>query len=128
MVNFIRGNLIIFTMSMLFMFSVAYTMLFYYNQASGQDMNVSPLGETDVQNKTDTETSILSAITSGFVDSLLSFLSLVNPFGLFIILMKVVMPENAFTFLDLLIFRPIGWTGSLIFSNYVISKIRGTEE
>lgn len=128
MVNFFQGNLMIFTIGMLFMFSTAYTIVFYYNQASSvaTDTLIESLDETE--NKASTDNSILSAITSGFVDSILGFLAIINPFGLVIILLKTMTPTDLFTFLDLLILRPIGWAGTILTSNYVISKIRGVQE
>lgn len=129
MVNYVRGNFLIFTMSMLFLFSVGYTIIFYFNQAQSlttPQNSLTPVVQTT--NQAPTDQSILSAITSGFVDDILGFLSIINPFGFIILLVKAISPQDAYQFLDLLFLRPIGWTGTIITSNYIISKIRGTEE
>jgi len=125
----IKGNFLIFTISMLFMFSTAYTIVFYWNQANEStqiENGLGALGETT--NEATTDNSILSSITSGFVDSMLGFLSLINPFGLVILLLKAIMPGDIYQFIDLLLLRPLGWAGTIITSNYVISKIRGVDE
>lgn len=128
MANFFKGNFLIFTISMFFLFSTAYTIIFYVNEANAQSQ-LDGLAEVDeTTNEAPAEQSILSALTSGFIDSLLSFLSLINPFGLIILLLKAVMPIDIYQFLDLILLRPIGWSGTIITSNYVISRIRGVEE
>ena len=129
MVNFINGNFIIFTVSMLFLFSVGYTLMYYYQQASDQAATEGILPDVDeTGNIAPTDDSIISSITSGFVDNVLGFLAVINPFGLIILFLKAIMPSDAYTLVNLLFLRPIGWTGTIITSNYVISKIRGTTE
>lgn len=128
MAIFMRGNVIIYTMSMLFIFSTIYTMIYYYNIDSGQNKTYNALGDSDGQSQAGTEGSILSSITSGFIDNILSFLSIINPFGFVILILKEFMPESAFTFIDLLILRPVGWVGTMILSDLTIRYIRGVSE
>lgn len=129
MANFFKGNFLIFTISMFFMFSTAYTIMFYWNQANNAAQIENGLTQVDeTTNQAPTDESIISSITSGFVDNILGFLAVINPFGLIILLLKQIMPADIFQFLDLLLLRPIGWAGTIITSNYVISRIRGVDE
>lgn len=128
MANFFKGNFLIFTISMLFMFSTAYTIVFYWNQANAVKIQNGLSQVDETTNEAPTDESIISSITSGFVDNVLGFLAVINPFGLIILLLKSIMPTDIFQFVDLLLLRPIGWAGTIITSNYVISRIRGVEE
>ena len=122
------SSLIIFMMGMFFVFSTAYTLVYYYNQESSISLD-APLGDVEeTANKAPTGESIISSITSGFINDLLGFLAVINPFGLVIWLFKLIVPQELYTFINLLLLRPIGWTGTMITSNYVLSKIRGTDE
>ena len=123
-----QGSFIVFTMSMFFLFSTMYTIVYYYDKESEIALD-TPLGDVEsTENKSPTEGSIISSITSGFIDDLLGFLAVINPFGLVIWLIKLIAPEDIYTFINLILLRPLGWTGTMITSNFVISKIRGTGE
>lgn len=129
MANFFKGNFLIFTISMFFMFSTAYTILFYYNEATGTAQEITALGAVEeTTNIAGTQDSVISSITSGFLYWVLGILAIINPFGLLLTSLRFVMPSDIFQFLDLLLLRPIGWAGNFITANYVISRVRGVEE
>ena len=130
MTVFIKGNQLLFLMSMFFFFSAIYTMVFYYNQASDIQNNIKGLDTQEAQNVATTESSWISGITQGLIDDLLGAASFFSPFALVKLLFKVMLDSqpDLYTFLDLLLLRPIGWVGAFITTEWVIDKIRGVSE
>ena len=107
------------TTVLLFIFSVIYTLAFYYYQGTGQILGVQGL-TASVQGTQDLNTGILI-----MVDAVLNIVSWLSPFALIkamVLAIMLPMPE-VYEVIDLLILRPMGWTVFLYQANYIISKI-----
>ena len=128
MVTFVKGNQLIFLASMFFLFSVLYTMVFYYNQATSTQTNIQGLSDQDPTNTAPAESSWISGITQSIIDGLLEVVSLFSPFILIKGLFFAITPPDIYEFLNLLLLRPIGWVGAFITTEWVIDKIRGVSE
>lgn len=107
------------TTVLLFIFSVIYTLAFYYYQGAGHTLGVQGLTST-VQGTNDLETGLFTV-----VDAVLSIVSWLSPFALIkAMLLAIMLPmPEVYEVIDLLILRPMGWTVFLYQANYIISKI-----
>lgn len=114
---------------LLFIFSTAYGLMFYYYQGAQQSMSVNGL-DSNVRNPNTLDTSggFLSSFVSGAIDTLLNFISWISPFSLIRGLIYAISPSDLFQVLDLFLLRPISWAVSIITANLIIAKVRGTSE
>ena len=106
------------TTVLLFIFSVIYTLAFYYYQGLGASVGTE--GLSTVQD--------IKAVGSGylsFIDGVLNIISWLSPFAIIKGMLEALMSSmpEVYDVLDMLILRPMGWTVFLYQANYIISKI-----
>ena len=136
----IRGSNLQFFISMIFVFSFLYTMYFYYQSSSSSNLEIKPIDDVEDTTKltktvsssgntiTDFLSSIVTGVSSNVIDFMLELLSVLSPFILVKGMLYVITPIDLYTFINLILLRPIGWIGTYITTDYVINKIRGVSE
>jgi len=108
-------------------------MAFYYYQAEDTTFNVVGLTEYegDLVNKPAKDEQFVIPFI-GAIDNITDFvlesLSWFSPFALVKALLANIVPMPIYEPLNLLILRPIGWIGTLIMTEWVVNKIRGSSE
>lgn len=115
--------------TLLFMFSTAYGLMFYYYQAESTSLqiNAMPSNPNDPASLNDSG-GFFAVFVSGLIDSLLSMLAWISPFALVRGIFFAISPTDLFNVLDIFLLRPMSWTVSLLTANWMLAKVRGTSE
>lgn len=99
-----------FFVSMVFIFSTMYGLYYYYQVGASEKLAVEGLEES-------------GASFGGFINIILDLVSWLSPFALVKYMVLIILPSELYLFVDLFFLRPIGWIGTFITTNYLISKI-----
>lgn len=103
-------------MTIIFFFSTLYTAAYYFNQGMSTQLSTSGINDNPPP---------IGSVALSVVDPILEASSLFAPFGLVKILIFEVMSSTPeiYTFINLLVLRPVSWIVSLFTINYLVSKI-----
>lgn len=119
------SSILKYSTSMVFMFSTIYTLGFYYYASTGDAYTFTGMGDTTGEMVSEMPTNVLLQY---IIDFLLEILSWASPFAIVKGLLYAMLPTPLYEPLNLLLFRPIGWIGTWITTEWVINKIRGSSE
>lgn len=128
MSTIIRGNLLNFIVTMTFMFSTIYGLMYLYNIGAGQENQVNGLDEMDPGNPVKPNSPWWTSILSVSFDTVFEVVSLFNPFILVKGLLFIVLPDMFYTFVNLFLLRPIGVIVTFMEIDYIANMIRGKSE
>ena len=128
MTSFVRGNQLLFIAKMLFTFSTIYTMAYFWTAGSGEVLDSEDLGDQEYAAVGISEDAWTGNLVIGAVEDVLSIIDYFNPFARLLGLLVVIIPSDLYVVINLLLFRPIGWIGAFITTEWVINKIRGVSE
>lgn len=115
------------TVTLLFLFSTSYTLVYLYYLDSNQELTITGLSDDPKDAK------VAATSSSGFLgtiipiaDGILELVSWLSPVALIKVLFAGFMQTNTpflYLLVNLLILRPLGWSMALITLNFIISKI-----
>lgn len=119
--------------TLLFMFSTAYGLMFYYYQAESKTittsgMPITPNDDPNNPSSLNTNGGFFAVFVSGIIDTLLSLLAWISPFAAVRWLFFVISPTDLFNVLDIFLLRPMSWTVTILTANWILAKVRGTSE
>ena len=104
-----------FFISTIFIFSTIWGLYYYWSLGESHSTQMEGLSD----NPNDPKGLGLVGTISGILD----FLSWINPFGLVKGIIFLISPPEIYEFINIFLLRPIGWIGTMITVNYLISKI-----
>ena len=119
------SSILKYSTSMVFMFSTIYTLGFYWYAATGDAYTFTGMGETTGSMVSEMPAN---ALLQYIIDFLLEILSWASPFALVKAFLLALIPTPLYEPLNMMLFRPIGWIGTWITTEWVINKIRGSSE
>ena len=105
-------------MTVIFIFSTIYTVVYYFNQGLGQGVGTEGIGDEPPS------LSIVST-TGSFIDALLEGASWISPFAAVKLLLSETMASTPqlYSIINLLVLRPVGWILFLFTINFILAKI-----
>lgn len=124
----IRGNLLNFLVTGMFMFSTMYGLLYLYNMGVGTEINAQELKEMDPDNPTRPEQNWWSGIITGTFDQIFEAISIFNPFFIIKSLLQSFLPDILYTMMNLFLLRPIGVIVTFMEVDYIFNMLRGKSE
>ena len=124
----LRGNLLNFLATGMFMFSTMYGLLYFYNIGIGTEASAQELSEMDPDNPKRPESNWWSSILTGTFDQIFEIISVFNPFFIIKALLQSFLPDILYTMMNLFLLRPIGVIVTFMEVDYIFNMLRGKSE
>lgn len=112
-----------------FIISTIYGLVYYWNMGTSENVTIDGIGNNDgtVTVNLESDNTFSSLITNA-LDSILEFVSWFSLFSIVKGVFYIILPDSLYTPINLFLLRPTGWIASLITTEWVINKVRGTSE
>ena len=124
----LRGNLLNFIVTGMFMFSTMYGLLYLYNLGINTTLSAQELSEMDPDNPARPESNWWCGILTGTFEQVFEAISIFNPFFIIKALLQSFMPDILYTITNLFLLRPIGVIVTFMEVDYIFNMLRGKSE